>query len=670
MPRLIPSRRRPESRPALPPAEARRRRLHRIFKWGIVLTTLALMAVVVAAVPRARSLAIEWSERARQEGWRRLTGAGPTREDADRLRAVRRERTRRDTLASLTRFYNATSPEMRRMFDAAGMDPDHALIGVGRADNGFLLSPEVFEADDSGRSFRLRPNTASVWLRQVTLIDGPFGLFLVPDTPEMRRAAVAAGAIVDETSRQTTNSWGLRGPEPDPDADVRGIVLGDSFMQGMFNDDDHTPPLDLERELERRWGRPVSLLNTGHIGYAPEQYFHTLKALGDRFRPHFVVVSVCPNDFGDGDSVLAGRGDDWDEAMHWIGEILQWCRSEMIPYLLVVAPVDRQILGVRRDGIYPGRISDLYPGSTATYLNPFETFLDEHLRLLREDRSRRRDQCLLFNGHINDNHFSPLGSRLWAEMVARRLDAIMTPPASPGASPSADQAEDERVVQPPGEPVGRAQPLGRAVLVRDRDHVRPRPPRRGHPGGAVLEDEHRTGLDPEPRRGRPVDLRVRLAVADVLRPEQEGEAVPEAVPPKEPLGVGPPRRGGHRPRQAGLAQAVEQREQPRRGVDRRVDLGEEPLPGLRQQLLGRLLEPGHRPQRRVGDRRLPPDHRPHHRGREDLPPRREHLARHPDEQRLRVEHQPVQIERHRPDLRPLAPRHGPPVASWCQLFRI
>ena len=77
-----------------------------------------------------------------------------------------------------------------------------------------MISPQVFERDDSGRSYRLRPMTRSVWLRQITLHNGPFGLFQVLDTPEHRAAAGAAGAIVDDRSVQNTNSWGLRGPEP------------------------------------------------------------------------------------------------------------------------------------------------------------------------------------------------------------------------------------------------------------------------------------------------------------------------------------------------------------------------------------------------------------------------------------------------------------------------
>jgi hypothetical protein len=315
------------------------------------------------------------------------------------------------------------------------------LIGVGRANNGFLLSSAVFEADTTGRSYRLKPNVHSVWLRQVTLHEGPFGLFLVPDTPQARAAAVSAGAIVDETSRQTTNSWGLRGPEPDPQAEVRGIVLGDSFMQGMFNGDENTPPLDLERELAAATHQTVSVLNTGHIGYCPEQYNFTLQEYGPRFHPQFVVVSVCPNDFGEGMDVILGKGDDWDEAAHWLSEIVLWCRGRSIPCLLVPAPVDQQLLGSRKDAYYPGRVSNIYEGSTISYTNPFDEFVDEHLRLSKANFQPGKSP--LFNHAINDNHFSPAGSRLWAQVVARRLLHLLNRLDSPGAEETAAASPED-----------------------------------------------------------------------------------------------------------------------------------------------------------------------------------------------------------------------------------
>jgi hypothetical protein len=421
------------------------------FKRAIVLTTLALIALAFAATRAGRDAVQTAVAQGSTAIVRWTTGLEPDDTQRDEARRQRRNRTAEDTRRSLRHFYDTTTPALRRMFDACAMNPETGLIGVGRADNGFLLSSAVFAPDGHGRSYRLRANEESVWLRQVTLIGGPFGLFLVPDTPEARAAAGAAGAIVDETSRQTTNSWGLRGPEPDPGARVRGIALGDSFMMGMFNDDAHTPPLDLEHVLRDAWGTSVSVLNTGHIGYAPEQYYHTLVEYGARFRPHFVVVSVCPNDFGDGDDVLQGRGNDWDEAARWIGEIMQWCRGQMIPCLLVPAPVDRQILGTRKDAYYPGRVSNLFPGSSLAYCNPFDEFIDAHLEALRDGAPPGRS--VLFNHAINDNHFSPHGSRLWAEIVGRRLRLLMKPPEAV-APPSSDQGQDRRVVEPGHDAVG------------------------------------------------------------------------------------------------------------------------------------------------------------------------------------------------------------------------
>src|SRR4029078_9091893 len=123
---------------------------------------------------------------------------------------------------------------------------------------------------------------------------------------------------------QSTNSWGLRGVEPDLSAPVRGVVLGDSFMQAMFNGDEDNTPGHLERYLRSAWKVPVSILNTGHIGYSPEQYYFALCEYRDRMRPQFVVVSVCPNDFGDVGAVLRGEGDGFAEAEYWLGQIRQW----------------------------------------------------------------------------------------------------------------------------------------------------------------------------------------------------------------------------------------------------------------------------------------------------------------------------------------------------------
>lgn len=406
-------------------------RRHRLFKRIILALTSVIVVGLIAGTRVGRENFASAKEGVRVFALRQI-GLEPQRPEIEALHKAARARTVERTLESLSRFYRDSEPAIKHMFDVAEMDPEHGLIGTGRVGDGFIISSKVFAADTNGRSYRLLPNRKSVWLRQVTLLNGPFGLFLVPDNPEMRAAAVAAGAIVDEPSVMNTNSWGLRGPEPDPNAEVRGIVLGDSFMMGMFNGDNDTPPYRLQLALSALWGKSVSLVNTGHIGYAPEQYYHSLIEYGERFRPHFVVLSVCPNDFGPGGDVMAGRGDDWDEAKYWLEEIVQWCRSHAINCLLVPVPCDVQILSSRKDGRYPGRICDMFTGSPIWYFNTLDLFIDEHLRLMREGerKGKRPYGSPLYNLHIADNHFSPIGAELWAQAVAKRIDLTLRWPKS------------------------------------------------------------------------------------------------------------------------------------------------------------------------------------------------------------------------------------------------
>ena len=79
------------------------------------------------------------------------------------------------------------------------------------------------------------------------------------------------------------------------------------------------------------------MLNTGHLGYSPEQEYYTLREYADRFQPQFVVLSLFANDFGDLFEVLEGKGD-WEERKYWLGEITQFCRTRQILCLVVPAP--------------------------------------------------------------------------------------------------------------------------------------------------------------------------------------------------------------------------------------------------------------------------------------------------------------------------------------------
>ena len=161
-------------------------------------------------------------------------------------------------------------------------------------------------------------------------------------------------------------------------------------MQGLFIDDDHTPTECLHRYLEMSLKTRVSLLNTGHLGYSPEQEYYTLKEYGERFSPQFVVLSLFANDFGDAFEVVAGKGD-WDEGRYWLDEISQYCRSRGCLLLVVPVPHELQINHRRFAGNYPGRISNILNSTSMHYVDPIEDFVNKHLALtIAGNRAGRR----------------------------------------------------------------------------------------------------------------------------------------------------------------------------------------------------------------------------------------------------------------------------------------
>ena len=240
-----------------------------------------------------------WIETRCRWGLLQAAGLSPDRAEIDADWQRKRLYDIGQTRAKLREVYAGYDPAMKRLLTYAGLDPDHALLRWGNFDRTLYLPSTVFEPDDTGRSYRFRPNTRSIWVRNMKLRGGILAYFPIPDTAGLSEATAGTGALVVSTSVQNTNSWGLRGPEPNTAAPLRGIVLGDSYMQGLFVGDDQTPPECLKRNLSRSLKVDTEILNTGHLGYSPEQEFYTLVEYADRFHPQFVVLSLFANDFGD-----------------------------------------------------------------------------------------------------------------------------------------------------------------------------------------------------------------------------------------------------------------------------------------------------------------------------------------------------------------------------------
>jgi hypothetical protein len=429
------------------PFVERSRRLDRRFKQVIAVATALVVVGLVAGTSAGRYLAATGVLRARLAA-RQALGPEAVREEKQAEWRLRRQRGIERTRAVYRDFYTReASPAIQGILAAAGMSPDDVLVRWANYDRTVVLSPGVFEADDTGRAYRLRPNTRAGWLRAVSLPRRLDCFLFVPDTVEVQSALTSAGLSILPVSLQTTNTWGLRGPEPDLDAPVRGLVLGDSFMQGIFVGDDDTPPACLERYLSQTLGERVAILNTGHIGYSVEQYYYTLVEYFDRFRPRFVLVSICANDFGNARAVMDGIAGDWSEAAYWLGLIQLYCRAHWVPCIIAPVPFELQLAGPRKDGHYPGQVSNISEDPGPYFINPIEEFTNEHLHLTAEGRrlGKRPMTSPLYNGHLSDDHFSALGSALWGRVVGRRVALLLeTWAPAPGRGPRIPKEPVER----------------------------------------------------------------------------------------------------------------------------------------------------------------------------------------------------------------------------------
>jgi len=406
------------------PFRRRSERLDRLFRLSIVGLTLLALAAAVGLTPSGRRLVGSLPDRAR----RLLNAAVGLEPDRAEVEATRH----RERLAKIEGTRSALrdlerEPKMRAFLKAARMDADSAVVRWGNFDWTLALSSAVFAPDDL-RSYRLLPKTRSIWLINLTVYRVQ-AMFEIPDTPEARALGEAVGGRVVPESVQTTNSWGCRGPEPDPSAPVRGIVLGDSNMQGLLVGDDQAPPSRLGAILARDRGCAASILNTGHLGYSIEQYYQTLVAYYDRLRPTFVVVSICNNDLGDMTNPA-----DLAEGEYWLDRINQFCRTRRVSALIVPVPGEDLMVGVRNEATFPGKVSAIAKVTGISYLDPLEEFAAEHFRLKGEARRQGRPfpHSPLFNRRYGDNHMSPEGSNLWARIVARRLGVILDDRQSSG----------------------------------------------------------------------------------------------------------------------------------------------------------------------------------------------------------------------------------------------
>jgi GDSL-like Lipase/Acylhydrolase family len=386
----------------------------RAFKRVIAAFTGLVILAIIAGTESGRYASVMLAHSGRSL-FNRIIGLPQDRElEQERINLQRL----RNAASARSALANATTPgsAMDRFLRAAGMDAGSAVMRWGNVNRSILLSSAVFEPDDK-RSYRLKPGVRAVWVIGLSFRDS-LAMFLIPDAPPARDLATLAGGVVVPESVQTTNSWGCRGPEPDPAAPVRVLVLGDSMMQGSLVGDTDTPPAKLECYLSRALKARVSVLNTGHLGYSPEQYEQTLRELGERFHPHYVIVSIYHNDFGDMTDPA-----NWAEGEYWLDRIMELCMQRGWQSVFVPAAEEAALLGPRNYEPFQSQLNRIIKISSAKYVDTIVPFTDALLRL-RNDASRSGGTVRnpLYNLHLmGDGHYSPLGADLWARAVARRV---------------------------------------------------------------------------------------------------------------------------------------------------------------------------------------------------------------------------------------------------------
>jgi hypothetical protein len=116
------------------------------------------------------------------------------------------------------------------------------------------------------------------------------------DKPPLGEARIRR-AEFDITIR--INSRGLRGPDydyPKPAGTRRVLILGDSFAEGYYVDEEDTARTVLEQRLNAGPCRGWQVVNGGTIAYSTDQEYLFFREEGHRYQPDLVALLFYHND--------------------------------------------------------------------------------------------------------------------------------------------------------------------------------------------------------------------------------------------------------------------------------------------------------------------------------------------------------------------------------------
>ena len=165
------------------PFVERAKKLDRTFKGAMAVLTLGTVVVLLSALPTGRYLANWLPTRGR---WSALHAVGlePDRRKSMPTGSGSGPSTCRAARAKLGATFNEYDEARQRLLRFAGMDPEHVLLRWGNFDRTVMLPSTVFEADESGRSYRFRPNVRSIWIYNFPAKGAVKAYLQLPDTPD------------------------------------------------------------------------------------------------------------------------------------------------------------------------------------------------------------------------------------------------------------------------------------------------------------------------------------------------------------------------------------------------------------------------------------------------------------------------------------------------------
>lgn len=152
-------------------------------------------------------------------------------------------------------------------------------------------------------------------------------------------------------SINSLNVYGFRDPEDWPVQKpldrTRVMFIGDSFVEGLLTDDQHTIPAVFAKEAERGSSR-LEVMNLGVSGAGVEDYAAMLRDAVPVFKPDVVVIVFYENDFPNPATLP------WLVQPHKTPHLTSWWTPRLVT--LVQRALAGRVLARRR----PGPISPVY----------------------------------------------------------------------------------------------------------------------------------------------------------------------------------------------------------------------------------------------------------------------------------------------------------------------